>query len=164
MPPEIELEIVPPKKLSFDFKELWNNRELFYFFTWRDVKVKYKQAVLGFLWAIIQPLFMTLLFNAFLGESIAQKMNLNIPYPIYVMSGMLLWGIFSGGMTNAANSMVSNANIIKKIYFPRLIIPISSILVALVDFFAAFAIFIILLIVYKIDINLSACLLMPLNK
>ena len=159
----MEFEIKPQGKLSIGLKELWDYRELFYFFTWRDVKVKYKQTVLGFLWAILQPLFMTLVFTVFIGDSIIQKTQLPIPYPLFALSGMLLWGIFSGGMSNAANSMVSNANIIKKIYFPRLIIPISSILVALVDFFIAFIIFVILLFIYKVEINYSALAFLPLS-
>ena len=122
----MEFEIKPQNKFSLGIKELWDYRELFYFFTWRDVKVKYKQTVFGFLWAILQPVFMTLVFTLFLGDSISQKTSMQIPYPVFALSGMLLWGIFSGGMSNAANSMVTNANIIKKIYFPRLIIPISS--------------------------------------
>lgn len=159
----MEFEIKPQGKLSIGLKELWEYRELFYFFTWRDVKVKYKQTVLGFLWAILQPLFMTIVFTVFIGDSIIQKTQLPIPYPVFALSGMLLWGIFSGGMSNAANSMVNNANIIKKIYFPRLIIPISAILVALVDFFIALVIFIALLIIYRIDINYIAILYLPLS-
>jgi lipopolysaccharide transport system permease protein len=159
----IEFEIKSQSKLSLGLKELWEYRELFYFFTWRDIKVKYKQTVLGFLWAILQPLFMTFVFSFFLGNSIAEKSQLKIPYPVFALSGMLLWGIFSGGMSNAANSMVVNSNIIKKIYFPRLIIPISSILVALVDFFIAFIIFLILLFVYKVDINYSALFFLPIS-
>jgi lipopolysaccharide transport system permease protein len=158
-----EFEIKPQGKFSLGVKELWEYRELFYFFTWRDVKVKYKQTVLGFLWAILQPLFMTVVFTLFVSDSIVEKTQLSIPYPIFAFSGMLLWGIFSNGMSNAANSMVNNSNIIKKIYFPRLIIPISSILVALVDFFIAFIIFIILLFIYKVDINYSALLLLPFS-
>lgn len=159
----MEFEIKPQRQFSLGLKELWEYRELFYFFTWRDVKVKYKQTVLGFLWAVLQPLFMTVVFTVFLGDSISQKTGLNIPYPVFAMSGMLLWGIFSGGMSNAANSMVNNANIIKKIYFPRLIIPVSAILGALVDFAIAFAVFIVALIVYRVDVNLSAILLLPLS-
>lgn len=159
----IEFEIKPKNKLNLGLKEIWEFRELFYFFTWRDIKVKYKQTVLGFLWAILQPLFMTFIFSSFLGESIAQKTNLQIPYPVFALSGMLIWNIFSGGMSSAANSMVSNANIIKKIYFPRLIIPISSILVVLVDFFIAFVIFIILLFIYKVNVNYSALLMLPIS-
>lgn len=159
----MEFEIKPQRQFSLGLKELWEYRELFYFFTWRDVKVKYKQTVLGFLWAILQPLFMTLVFTVFLGQSITQKTNLNIPYPVFAMSGMLLWGIFSGGMSNAANSMVNNANIIKKIYFPRLIIPISAILGALVDFAIALVVFVAVLLIYRVGINVSAILLLPLS-
>ncbi len=159
----MEFEIKPQSKFSLGLRELWEYRELFYFFTWRDVKVKYKQTVLGFLWAILQPLFMTFIFTLFLGESISQKTHLSIPYPLFALSGMLLWGIFSGGMSNAANSMVNNANIIKKIYFPRLIIPISAILGVLVDFFIAFFVFVILLFIYKVDINFSAIIFLPVS-
>lgn len=159
----MEFEIRTHNKFNIGLKELWDYKELFFFFTWRDVKVKYKQTIFGFLWAILQPLFMTLVFTFFLGDSIAEKSQLNIPYPVFALSGMLLWGIFSGGMSNAANSMVNNANIIKKIYFPRLIIPISSILVSLVDFFVAFIIFLVLLFIYKIDINYTSVLLLPLS-
>lgn len=149
----MEFEIKPQSKVNLGLKELWDYRELFYFFTWRDVKVKYKQTILGFLWAILQPLFMAVVFTLFLGDSISQKTALTIPYPVFALSGMLLWGIFSGGVGNAANSMVTNANIIKKIYFPRLIIPISAILVALFDFLISLIIFIVFLLVYKVDIN-----------
>lgn len=159
----MELEIKPKEKISIGFHELWEYRELFYFFTWRDVKIKYKQTILGFLWAILQPLFMTVVFTVFIGDSIVQKTQLPIPYPVFALSGMLLWTIFSGGMSNAANSMVSNANIIKKIYFPRLIIPISSVLVALVDFFIAFFMFIVLLFIYKVEVNYVAFLFLPLS-
>ncbi len=159
----MEFEIKPRSKFSLGLKELWEYRELFYFFTWRDVKVKYKQTVLGFLWAILQPLFMTVIFTVFLGESISAKTHLPIPYPVFALSGMLLWGIFSSGMSNAANSMVNNANIIKKIYFPRLIIPISALLGALIDFFVAIPVFIITLFIYKVELNFSALLFLPVS-
>ncbi|NBP70989.1 MAG: ABC transporter permease, partial [Cytophagia bacterium] len=114
----------------FQWKELWRYRELFYFFTWRDVKIKYKQTVLGFLWAVLQPLFMMLIFTYFFGRALNIPSQ-DLPYPVYVFSGLLIWNMFSTGLTNASNSMVNNASIIKKIYFPRLIIPASAILVAL---------------------------------
>lgn len=159
----MEYEIKAKNKFSFGLKELWEYKELFYFFTWRDIKVKYKQTILGFLWAILQPLFMTVVFTIALGDSISKTTNLVIPYPVFALSGMLLWGIFSGGMSNAANSMVTNANIIKKIYFPRLIIPISSILVAFIDFLIAFVVFMGLLIIYKVEINFSVVFLLPIS-
>jgi len=158
----MEYEIKPKAKLSLGLEELWEFRELFYFFTWRDIKVKYKQAVLGIFWAILQPLFMTLIFSYLLGNAISSQAKLPVPYPVYALSGMLLWGIFSGGMSNAANSMVTNSNIIKKIYFPRLIIPISAVLVACVDFFMAFIIFIVALVYYQIEINWVGLLFIPL--
>jgi len=160
--PEIEYEILPQNKLSLGLKELWHYRELFYFFTWRDVKVKYKQTVLGFAWAVLQPLFMALIFTVFLGDVITTKVTLPLPYPVFVFSGMILWNVFSTGLSNAANSMVTNANIIKKIYFPRLIIPMSAILVALFDFIMAFIVFVPFLIFYGTFFRLSALLFIPL--
>jgi homopolymeric O-antigen transport system permease protein len=144
----IEYEIKPEKKISLGLGELWNYRELFYFFTWRDIKVKYKQTALGFAWAVLQPLLMMLVFSFFFGKTLKVPSE-NIPYPVFVFSGLLLWNIFSAGLSNAGNSMVANANIIKKIYFPRLIIPLSSVLVALFDFIMAFIVYGGVLIYYR---------------
>jgi len=144
----MEYEIKPDEKVGLGIKELWQYRELFFFFTWRDIKIKYKQTVLGFTWAVLQPIIMMLIFSA-----VGSAFNIpkaGIPRPLFVYSGLLLWNIFSSGITNAGNSMVSNANIIKKIYFPRLIIPISSVLVALFDFIMTFTVFIGMLIYYII--------------
>lgn len=149
------------KRKLFDFKELWHYKELFYFFTWRDVKIKYKQTVLGFLWAILQPLLMMIVFTLFFGRALNVPSQ-NLPYPIFVFSGLLLWNTFSSGLTNSANSMVNNAQIIKKIYFPRLVIPVSSILVALFDFLMAFVLFVPLLIFYKQPVSLQAIWCWPL--
>ena len=136
------------KRALFDFREIWNYKELFYFFTWRDIKIKYKQTALGFLWAILQPLFMMIIFTLFFGRALNVPSQ-NLPYPVFVFSGLLLWNTFSSGLTNSANSMVNNAQIIKKIYFPRIVIPVSSILVALFDFLMAFILFVPLLIFYR---------------
>jgi lipopolysaccharide transport system permease protein len=149
-----EYEIKPQNKLSLGLAELWQYRELFYFFTWRDIKVKYKQTALGFAWAIIQPLVMTLLLTFGFGKMISANNSLGMPYPLFAISGLVIWNIFSSGLSSAGNSMVSNANIIKKIYFPRLIIPISSVLVSLFDFLMAFLIFVVMLFYYKVDINI----------
>src|SRR5437773_426029 len=113
----MEVEIKPQNKFSLGLKELWEYRELFYFFSVRDIKVKYKQTLLGFLWAVIQPLAMALLFSFFLGKAITQYTYIALPYEIFAFSGLLVWGVFSAGLNNAGNSMVTNANIIKKIYF-----------------------------------------------
>jgi lipopolysaccharide transport system permease protein len=149
------------KQKLFDWQELWRYRELFYFFTWRDIKIKYKQTVLGFLWAILQPLLMMLIFTFFFGRALSVPSQ-NLPYPVFVFSGLLIWNTFSSGLTNAASSMVNNASIIKKIYFPRLIIPVSSILVALFDFLMAFVLFIPLLIFFRQPVHWSAVWSWPL--
>jgi lipopolysaccharide transport system permease protein len=126
---------------------------LFYFFTWRDVKVKYKQTALGVIWVLLQPVLTVLIFSIFCGRALKIPSG-GIPYPVFVFSGLLFWNAFSASLVNAGTSMVSNAQIIRKIYFPRLIIPLSSILVALVDLSVAFLLFIIVvLFVYPIDLN-----------
>jgi lipopolysaccharide transport system permease protein len=146
--PDIHENIIDAEKKSlFNWQELWHYRELFYFFSWRDIKIKYKQTVLGFLWAVLQPLIMMLIFTFFFGRALKVPSQ-NLPYPVFVFSGLLIWNTFSSGLTSAANSMINNAAIIKKIYFPRLIIPVSSILVALFDFLMAFVLFIPLLLFF----------------
>lgn len=139
----------------FNWRELWRYRELFYFFTWRDIKIKYKQTALGFIWAILQPLMMMVIFTFFFGR-VLNVPSQNLPYPVFVFSGLLLWNMFSTGLTGSANSMVNNALIIKKIYFPRFIIPVSAVLVALFDFLMAFLLFIPLLIYYDEYPSLNA--------
>lgn len=151
---KIHYEITPSGKFSLNLKELWQYKELFYFFTWRDIKVKYKQTFLGFAWAILQPLTMMVVFTFFFGKVLKVPSD-GIPYPVFVYSGLLLWNLFSSGLSNSGNSMVDNANIIKKIYFPRLIIPLSSILVALFDFLMTFIIYICLLLFYSAELNFS---------
>ncbi len=158
----IEYEIKPQNKFSFGFKELARYYELLYYFTWRDVKVKYKQTVLGLLWAVLQPIFMTLVFTFFLGAAISQQTKLEIPYSLFAFSGLLIWTLFSAGLSNASNSMVNNANIIKKIYFPRLIIPISAILATFIDFAVTLVLFVILLLAYQVEVQWINFLLMPL--
>jgi lipopolysaccharide transport system permease protein len=149
----VEFEIKSGARFSIGLRELWRYRELFYFYTWRDIKVRYKQSFFGFTWAVIQPLSMMLLFTFFFGKTLKVPSD-GIPYPIFVFTGLLIWNIFSSGLLNAGNSMITNANIIKKIYFPRLIIPLSSVLVALFDFLMAFIIYIFILIYYGYYINL----------
>ena len=142
-----EYIIKPPGKLTINWKELWRYRELFYFFTWRDIKVKYKQTVLGFLWAILQPLAMMTVFVLFFAKGLNVPTD-NIPAPIFYFVGLMFWNLFSSGLNASANSMVSNAEIIKKIYFPRLIVPFSGVLVALFDFLMTLIPFIGLMIYY----------------
>ncbi len=157
----MEYEIKPQNRIRLGVRELWEYRELFYFFSLRDIKVKYKQTVLGFLWAVLQPLIMALLFTTIFAKAISSYSPLNLPYDVFAFSGLVIWGIFSTGLNNAGNSMVSNANIIKKIYFPRLIIPLSSVLVGLFDFLMAFVVFIAYCFFRHISFNTIAVFLFP---
>jgi lipopolysaccharide transport system permease protein len=159
----MEYEIKPKGKLNLGLKELWEYRELFFFFTWRDIKVKYKQAVLGIAWVILQPIIMTFLFVYFFGSKFGGNADssISIPYPVFVLSGLIMWTMFSGALNNAGNSMVSNANIIKKIYFPRLIIPISSVLTSLFDLVFGTIILIITLFFFGSNLNVSCLYLWP---
>ena len=142
------LIIRPPKKwVPVDFHELWEYRELLYSFVSRDVKIRYKQTALGFLWAIIQPLFMMVIFTLFFG-GFAKIPSDGVPYPLFSYAALLPWTLFSEGITRSTTSLVSNSGIMTKVYFPRLIMPISGILSPLVDFFIAFIIFIILMAYY----------------
>ncbi|MBP1927928.1 lipopolysaccharide transport system permease protein [Methanolinea mesophila] len=130
-----------------DFGELWQYHELLYFFTWRDVKVRYKQTGLGFTWAIIQPLFMMVVFSIFFG-GLAHIPSEGLPYPLFNLAGLLPWTLFAEGLTRSTTSMVTNANILTKVYFPRLIMPLSGVLSPLVDFAAAFSILVVMMAVY----------------
>lgn len=137
----------------FRFGELWEYRELFYFFTWRDIKVKYKQTVLGFLWVVLQPVFMVLIFTFFFNRALHLPSE-NLPYSVFAFSGLVLWNFFSAGIINAGNSMVSNSNIIKKVYFPRLIIPFSGIISSAFDMFVSLGVFIFTLIMFQVPVNI----------
>src|SRR5882762_4693906 len=145
MEQESEMIIEPSRAMSLNVRELWHYRELFYFFAWRDIKVKYKQTMLGIVWVVLQPVMTVLIFSLFFGRALKVPSE-GIAYPVFVFSGLLPWTVFSSGISNAGNSMVTNAQIIKKIYFPRLIFPIAAILVSLFDFLVSFFVFLIFLI------------------
>ena len=126
--------IRPPRKwMPVDLQELWNYRELLASFTKRDIKIRYKQTALGFLWVIIQPLFMVFIFSVFFG-GLAKIPSDDIPYPLFVLAALLPWTLFAEGLTRSTTSMVTNSQIMTKVYFPRLIMPISGVLSPLVDF------------------------------
>jgi homopolymeric O-antigen transport system permease protein len=124
---------------SVGLKELWEYRELLYFLTWRDVKVRYKQTALGAAWAIIQPLFIMLVFSLFFGR-LAGVPSDGIPYPIFTFCALLPWQLFAHALTESSNSLVANERLITKVYFPRLVVPIAAVLGGLVDFAIAFVI------------------------
>jgi len=152
--------IHPPKGFSLGFRELWQYRELFYFFTWRDIKVKYKQTYLGILWAIIQPLLMMILFTVLFSKT--WKIDTGpVVYPVFVLSGLILWGLFSSAVSHAGDSMIQHANIIRKIYFPRLIIPGASVLVALFDFMMGLIVFLVILVIDHQHCHWNAVLYFP---
>ena len=123
--------------ISLKLKEVWDYRELLYFLIWRDIKVRYKQTVLGAAWAIIQPFFTMIVFTVVFGK-IAKIPSDGIPYPIFSYAALVPWTLFASGLGRASNSMVGSSNLIKKVYFPRLCIPIASILAGLVDFILSF--------------------------
>lgn len=130
--------------------ESWRYRELIYFFAWRDVKVRYKQAVLGAAWAVLQPLLTMLVFTVFFGR-LAKVPSDGIPYPLFAYVGLVLWTYFSGVLGQASQSLVSNSNLITKVYFPRATLPLSNVLGGLLDFVISFGFVVIMIAYYRIQ-------------
>jgi lipopolysaccharide transport system permease protein len=146
----LHLHIKPSSGLvPLRMKELWEYRELLYFLIWRDVKVRYKQTALGILWAVIQPVLTMLVFSIFFGK-LGKMPSDGIPYPIFSFAALVPWALFSNGLTQATISLVANSNLIKKVYFPRLIIPIASVCSGIVDFVIAFGILLLMMLFYGI--------------
>jgi len=151
IPENIPVIRIEPSKgwVSLKLKELWEYRELLYFLIWRDVKVRYKQTVLGAAWAIIQPFFTMVVFSLFFGK-LAKIPSDGIPYPIFSYAALVPWTFFANGLGKASTSLVGSSNLIKKIYFPRLAIPIASVLSGVVDFVLAFIVLIGMIFYYGI--------------
>lgn len=151
IPQESKVTIIKPKaKLSLaDLVEVWNYRELFYILAARDIKVRYKQTIFGGLWAIAQPLFTMIIFSFFFGN-LAKIPSESVPYPIFSYSGLLLWMFFNNAVNVASSSLLSDSRLISKVYFPRLILPIATTFVSVVDYFVAGTILVILMWYYKI--------------
>lgn len=135
--------------VSLDLRALWEYRELLYFLTWRDIKVRYKQSLLGVAWAVIQPLFMMVIFTLFFGQ-LAGIPSDGLPYPTFTLAGLLPWQLFSRALTDASTSLVVNERLITKVYFPRLLVPASAVLASLVDFAIAFVLLLIMMFFYGI--------------
>src|SRR5215510_2116103 len=147
---DLTFKIDPPSAWpSIGVRELWEYRELLYFLTWRDIKVRYKQTALGAIWAVIQPLFMMVVFSLFFGK-LAGVASDGVPYPVFAFCGLLPWQLFAHSLTQASNSVVGNQNLITKVYFPRLVVPISAVLGGLVDFAIALVILFAMLFFYGI--------------
>ena len=159
LPSEPLVVIQPGKKWSvLSFKDLWAYRELLFFLTWRDVKVRYKQTALGAAWAILQPLFMMIIFSIFFGRLAAVE-SAGIPYPLFALAGLVPWTFFANSITASGNSLVGSANLITKVYFPRLIVPAAAMLAGLVDFLLAFLLLCLMMIYYRVSLTLNVLFL-----
>lgn len=134
---------------ALGLKELWEFRELFYFLAWRDIKVRYKQTALGASWAILQPLLSMLIFTLIFGI-LAKIPSDGLPYPLFAYSALLPWQLFVYALTQSSNSLIENARLISKVYFPRLVVPLASVVAGVVDFFIAFSILILLMFYYGV--------------
>jgi homopolymeric O-antigen transport system permease protein len=144
------LRITPPSRWwVIPFGELWDFRELLYFFVWRDIKVRYKQTAIGAAWAVLQPFLTMLIFSLFFGR-LAHIPSQGLPYPIFYYSALLPWTYFATSLQNATNTIVENQRVITKVYFPRLTLPLSSVLSGLVDFGVSFLMFVAMMIYYGI--------------
>lgn len=144
--------------LSFQMKEMWLYRELLFFLTWRDIKIRYKQTVLGFAWAVLQPFMQMVVFSIFFGR-LAHISSEGLPYPIFSYAALLPWNFFSQSITMSTNSLVTNANMVTKVYFPRLFVPVSAVLSGVVDFGVAFIVLLGMMIFYRVTPNLGVLLL-----
>lgn len=148
--PKIQTLIIEPGLAERHYwRDLWNYRELFFVLAWRDVTVRYKQTVIGLAWALIQPLLTMVVFTIIFAKLAKLPADGAVPYALMVFAGLLPWQLFSTALTGASNSLIGNANLISKVYFPRLIVPTSAVVVAFVDFLVSFAILVCLMVWYQ---------------
>jgi lipopolysaccharide transport system permease protein len=153
------IEIAPSRGWeALDLRGVWEYRELVWFLIWRDIKVRYKQASLGIAWAVIQPVMTMLVFTLIFGR-LAQLPSDGLPYPVFTFTALLPWQLFSGALTGSANSVVNSASLISKVYFPRLVIPIASVMATLVDFSISFGVLLGLMAWYGISLRLAVVVL-----
>lgn len=155
--------LIKPTKgwASLKLKDLWEYRELLYFLVWRDIKVRYKQTALGAAWAIIQPFFTMVVFSLFFGK-LAKMPSDGVPYPLFCFAALVPWTLFSNGLSQSSNSLVSSAHLITKVYFPRLVIPIASVFSGVMDFLISFVVLLGMMAVYGIFPNWNALWLLLL--
>jgi lipopolysaccharide transport system permease protein len=154
LPDQNSETLIEPSKGWFhlELSDLWRYRELLYFLTWRDIKVRYKQTALGAAWAVLQPLLTMVVFSIIFGR-LAQLPSEGIPYPVFTFTALLPWQLFAFALNQSSASLVADQNLIKKIYFPRLIIPISSVMAGLLDFIIAFGVLLILMFAFGIPLS-----------
>lgn len=157
-----KVTIIRPKKVLGieDFKEIWRYKELLYFFTWRDFKVRYKQTFIGILWAVFQPFMTMVVFSLFFGGLLKVPSD-GVPYPIFVYTGLLFWQFFSSALSETSNVLVGNQAIITKVYFPRLILPLSSVTTKFVDFAIAAVILGGMMVYYGYTPQLASIIVLP---
>jgi lipopolysaccharide transport system permease protein len=142
--------IIEPGRTEKNYwSDLWRYRELFYILSWRDIKVRYKQTALGILWAVIRPLLTMIVFTLIFGKVAGMRNSSTVPYAIIVFAGILPWQFFSNALTESSNSLIGNEKLITKVYFPRMIIPASSVITSLIDFFISFIILLALFVFYN---------------
>ena len=149
--PIVHRTVIRPSRgwVAINFGEMWAYRELLFFLTWRDIKVRYRQTALGAAWAVLQPVLTMAVFSVFFGR-LAKMPSDGIPYPIFALSGLLPWQLFAYALAQSSNSVVQNKNLVSKVYFPRLIVPLASVLSGLVDFAIAFAVLLMVMLFYGI--------------
>ena len=140
--------IIESGRIERDYwKDLWRYRELFYILSWRDLKVRYKQTIIGVVWSVIRPLLTMIIFTFVFSQVVRQQSA--VPYALLVFAGLLPWQFFAAGLSEASNSLIGNERLISKVYFPRMIIPASSVITSLVDFFILFGLMVLLMIWFK---------------
>lgn len=155
--------VIKPKQNAFsiDLKEIWRYRELFYIFAWRNIKVRYKQTFLGVAWAVLQPIVSMVIFTIFFGN-LAKIPSGSIPYPVFVLCGLVFWNFFSNALSQASNSLVENQHIIQKVYLPKIILPISAVITSTVDFLINLVLLVVVLLIFKQTPSWNLLLVVPL--
>lgn len=148
--------IIRPTKgwVTINLRELWSYRELLFFLVWRDIKIRYKQTAIGATWAILQPFLTMLVFSIFLGR-LAGIPSDGIPYPVFTFTALLPWQLFSYALIESSNSLITNERLVTKVYFPRLIIPLSAVLAGLADFAIAFGVLVVMMLFFRITPSIA---------
>lgn len=154
---EFENLIIEPRSSEKNYwRDVWKFRDLIFILTWRDIKVRYKQTALGITWALIKPLLTMIVFVIVFGKIAGLNKSVTTPYPLIVIAGLIPWQFFSTGFQSASESLISNSNLLTKVYFPRLVIPISAVLTSIIDYFISYIILFFILIYYKSSLNINA--------
>jgi homopolymeric O-antigen transport system permease protein len=158
--PDEPLVTIQPGKawVAINLRELWTYRELLFFLIWRDIKVRYKQTVIGAAWALLQPLLLMLIFTFFFARFAGVK-SVGAPYPIFAFAGLLPWTFFANAVTNSGNSLIGNTNLITKVYFPRILIPVAAVAASLVDFAIASVLLVVLMFYYGTGLHIELLML-----